>query len=47
MAFYTQNLKVEAHVFNGSSTGVGQVTKWMELGSGRILRSHGTSKYGR
>ncbi|QPI14667.1 hypothetical protein GECvBMG_gp123 [Salmonella phage GEC_vB_MG] len=33
MAFYTRKpQEVEAHVFNGSSTGVGQVTKWMETG---------------
>ncbi|ADP02506.1 conserved hypothetical protein [Salmonella phage PVPSE1] len=33
MAFYKRKpQEVEAHVFNGSSTGVGQVTKWMETG---------------
>lgn len=33
MGFYTRKpQEVEAHVFNGSSTGVGQVTKWMDTG---------------
>lgn len=33
MGFYKRKpQEVEAHVFNGSSTGVGQVTKWIETG---------------
>lgn len=33
MGFYNRKpQEVEAHVFNGSSSGVGQVTKWMETG---------------
>lgn len=33
MGFYKRKpLEVEAHVFNGSSTGIGQMTKWIETG---------------
>lgn len=33
MGFYKRRpLEVEAHVFNGSSTGIGQMTKWIETG---------------